>query len=397
MGYNHAPMSHSAGGGKGGTRSSVLDHRFGAGPPLTVGVEEEYMLVDPVSWDLVSGVEPLLDRAADSEFADRLKPELMQCVLESGTVVCENVPAAEADLRHIRAYVAEHAREQGMRLAASGTHPFSLYENQKITARDRYRALVEMLQYVARRELVFGMHVHVAVPTPEACLAVMEGVLIELPVLLALSANSPFWRGERTGLASTRAQIFASFPRSGLPPRFESYQDYADAVGFMEATGAIADYTHLWWDVRPHPRFGTLEIRVMDVQTRVEDTVALAAYVQCLVKHLVDQLESGRPVLSYHRMLLSENKWLAARYGLEAPLMDLAAGRRVKLPARTLARRRLRELKPIARELGCQDALARIEWILDNGTGADRQLQVWNANRDLVEVADEIAKAAAAV
>jgi|SRR5690242_910387 glutamate---cysteine ligase / carboxylate-amine ligase len=382
---------------KGGARTSVLDHRFGAGPALTVGVEEEYMLLDPSTLELVSGVEPLLEEAAQSEFSDRLKPELMQCVLESGTIPCETIGDVSTDLRRVRGWIAERAVAHGMRLGAAGTHPFSLFERQKITARDRYRALVEMLQYIARRELVFGMHVHVAVPSPEACLAVMEGVLIELPVLLALSTNSPFWRGEATGLQSTRAQIFASFPRSGLPPRFESYQDYADAVGFMEATGAIADYTHLWWDVRPHPRFGTLEIRVMDVQTRVEDTVALAAYVQCLVKHLVDQLESGRPVLSYHRMLLSENKWLAARYGLEAPLMDLAAGRRVKLPARTLARRRLRELKPIARELGCQDALARIEWILDNGTGADRQLQVWNANRDLVEVADEIAKAAAAV
>jgi len=390
-------MSHSAGGGKGGTRSSVLDHRFGAGPPLTVGVEEEYMLVDPASWDLVSGVEPLLDRAADSEFADRLKPELMQCVLESGTVVCEDVPAAEADLRHIRSYVAEHARAEGMRLAASGTHPFSLYENQKITARDRYRALVEMLQYVARRELVFGMHVHVAVPTPEACLAVMEGVLIELPVLLALSANSPFWRGERTGLASTRAMIFAAFPRSGLPPRFESYQDYANAVGFMEATGAIGDYTHLWWDVRPHPRLGTIELRVMDVQTRIEDTVALAAYVQCLVKQLLDQIEDGNPPRRYSRMLLAENKWLASRYGLDAPLMDLVQGRRVKMPARTLARRRLRELRPVARELGCSRQLARIEFILDSGTGAMRQLQVWNANRDIVEVAQEIAAATEAV
>jgi len=372
----------------------VLDHRFGAGPPLTVGVEEEYMLVDPASWDLVSGVEPLLDRAADSEFADRLKPELMQCVLESGTVVCEDVPAAEADLRHIRSYVAEHARAEGMRLAASGTHPFSLYENQKITARDRYRALVEMLQYVARRELVFGMHVHVAVPTPEACLAVMEGVLIELPVLLALSANSPFWRGERTGLASTRAMIFAAFPRSGLPPRFESYQDYANAVGFMEATGAIGDYTHLWWDVRPHPRFGTLEVRVMDCQTRVEDTIALAAYVQCLVKLLVDRFQAGEPVLSYHRMLMAENKWLAARHGLDAPLMDLSAGKRVKMQARTLVKRRLRELKPIGRELRCSEALAGIEAILDKGTGSERQEQVWNANRDVHEVACELATAA---
>src|SRR6476659_7215608 len=179
MGYNHAPMSHSADQGKGGTRSSVLDHRFGDGPPLTVGVEEEYMLVDPTSFDLVSGVEPL-----------------MQCVLESGTVVCETVGQADDDLRAIRRYAAGLARDHDMRLGAAATHPFSLYEHQKITARDRYRMLIEMLQYVARRELVFGMHVHVAVPTPEAALQVTEGVLIELPVLLALSTNSPFWRGE---------------------------------------------------------------------------------------------------------------------------------------------------------------------------------------------------------
>jgi len=383
--------------GKGGTRSSVLDHRFGSGDPLTVGVEEEYMLLDGNSFELVSQVEDLLDEAAAGDLAQQLKPELMQCVLESGTVVCRDIGEAAADLRRLRAWVAEHARTRGLRLGAAGTHPSSLFEHQKITARDRYRELVEMLQYIARRELVFGMHVHVAVPSPEACLAVMEGVLIELPILLAMSANSPFWRGEASGLQSTRASIFAAFPRSGLPPRFESYDDYADAVGFMEATGAIGDYTHLWWDVRPHPRFGTLEIRVMDVQTRVEDTAALAAYVQCLVKLLLDQFESGEPVLSYHRMLMAENKWLAARYGLEAPLMDLSAGKRVKVPARTLARRRVRELRPIARALGCNSELSRVEWLLEHGTGADRQLTVYNANHDLGEVAREIADASEAV
>ncbi|MDX6534735.1 MAG: glutamate---cysteine ligase / carboxylate-amine ligase [Gaiellales bacterium] len=355
------------------------------------------MLVDGGSFDLVSGVEPMLDVAAKSEFADRLKPELMQCVLESGTVVCDGIAQAEEDLRQIRRYAADLARDHGMRLGAAATHPFSLYEHQKITARDRYRMLVEMLQYVARRELVFGMHVHVAVPSPEVALHVMEGVLIELPVLLALSTNSPFWRGETTGLHSTRAMIFAAFPRSGLPPRFTTYQDYADAVGFMEATGAIGDYTHLWWDVRPHPRFGTVELRVMDCQSRVEDTVALAAYVQCLVKQLVDQIAEGNLPTSYHRMLLAENKWLAARYGLDAPLMDLGAGRRVKMPARTLARRRLKELKPIARELGCSKQLARVDWMIENGTGAQRQLQVWNANHDIREVAEEIANATEAV
>ena len=225
----------------------------------------------------------------------------------------------------------------------------------------------------------------------------MEGVLIELPVLLALSAELAVLAGRGDGAGVHAGADLRRFPRSGLPPRFETYDDYAEAVGFMEATGAIGDYTHLWWDVRPHPRLGTIELRVMDVQTRIEDTVALAAYVQCLVKQLLDQIEAGAPAAPYSRMLLAENKWLAARYGLDAPLMDLAQDRRVKMPARTLARRRLRELRPIARELGCSKQLARIEFILDYGTGAQRQLQVWNANRDIVEVAQEIAAATEAV
>jgi carboxylate-amine ligase len=373
------------------SRSSVLDHRFGSGGPLTVGVEEEYMLLDRETFDLVSGVEPLLDRFADTELAPQLKPELMQCVLESGTVVCDTVPDAGNDLRRLRAYVAQEARAAGMRLGSGGTHPFSLFEHQKITARDRYRELVEMLQYIARRELVFGMHVHVAVPSPGVALEVMEGVLIELPVLLALSANSPFWRGEQSGLQSTRTAIFAAMPRSGLPPRFESYDDYAESVAFMEATGAIGDYTHLWWDVRPHPRLGTIEVRVMDVQTRVEYAAALAAYVQCLVALYVERCKAGNPPPRYHRMLLAENKWLAARYGLDAPLMDLSAGKRIKMAARTLVRRRLRELRQIARDLGCADELAHVEWILQHGNGAQRQMQVYNANRDIREVAEEIA------
>ena len=370
----------------------MLDHRFGDGPPLTVGVEEEYMLVDPTSFDLVSGVEPLLEIAAEGPFAEQLKPELMQCVLESGTVVCETVGQADDDLRAIRRYAAGLARDHDMRLGAAATHPFSLYEHQKITARDRYRMLIEMLQYVARRELVFGMHVHVAVPTPEAALQVMEGVLIELPILLALSTNSPFWRGQLTGLASTRTAVFASFPRSGLPPRFDSYEDYADTIGWMESTGAIGDYTHIWWDVRPHPKLGTLELRVMDVQFDLESTLALAAYVQSLVAALIDEIEQGNEPQAFHRQLIAENKWNAARHGLEAPLMDLGSGRRIRIPAGTLARRRVKQLRPYAKELGCWEALSHgVESIMERGSGAARQVRVWRANEDLHEMLSELA------
>ena len=284
-----------------------------------------------------------------------------------------------------------------MRLGAAGTHPFSLFEHQKITARDRYRALVEMLQYVARRELVFGMHVHVAVPDAGGVPGRHGGRADRAAgAARAVGQLAVLARRARRGLASTRAMIFAAFPRSGLPPRFADYQDYAEAVGFMEATGAIGDYTHLWWDVRPHPRFGTIELRVMDVpdpasRTRSRWPPTCSAW----SSSCSTEFEDGDPPLSYHRMLVAENKWLAARYGLDAPLMDLAgrqAGEDAGAHARPPAAARAAADRPRA-------GLRRrswpgSSWILEKGTGADRQLQVCNANRDIVEVAEEIAAAA---
>jgi glutamate---cysteine ligase / carboxylate-amine ligase len=249
------------------------------------------------------------------------------------------------------------------------------------------------MQYVARRELIFGLHIHVAVDDPEKAIQVVNGLLVELPVLLALSASSPFWRGEPTGLASTRQLVFAAFPRSGPPPRFRDYADYAEVVGQLEKTGCIADYTHIWWDIRPHPKLGTVEVRICDAVTRVEHSVALAAYCQALVKLYSERFDAGEEIPSFHRILTSENKWLAARYGLEAPLMDLVTGRRNRLPVAQLVRRRLKELEPHARELGSERELEGIQDILANGNGADRQLRVFNANRDVAEVVREIADA----
>jgi carboxylate-amine ligase len=283
------------------------------------------------------------------------------------------------------------ARERGLRLGSAGTHPFSLFERQRITAKDRYRNLVDQLQYVARRELIFGMHVHVAVDGAEKAIQVLNGLLPHLAPLLALSASSPFWRGEPTGLASSRQMVFAAFPRSGMPPRFADYADYAEVVGQLERTGCIADYTHLWWDVRPHPRLGTIEVRICDAVTSLDDTLALTAYIQALVKLLSERYDRGEEIPSHHRILTSENKWLAARYGLEAPVMDLATGRRNRIPVAQLVRRTLRELEPHARELGSERELEGIAQILARGNGADRQLRIFNANRDVVEVVQEIA------
>jgi carboxylate-amine ligase len=372
---------------------SVLDHNFGAGEPYTLGVEEEYMLLDGDTLDLVQHVETVLAAAAGHELEPRVNPELMQSVLEIATPVCQTAADVDAELRKLRAYVTGLARERGMRVGSAGTHPFSLFERQRITARDRYHHLVDQLQYVARRELIFGLHIHVAVDDAEKAVQIVNGLLAHLSQLLALSASSPFWRGEPTGLASSRQMVFAAFPRSGPPPRFRDYADYAEVVGQLEKTGCIADYTHIWWDIRLHPRFGTVEIRVCDAVSRLEDAVALAAFCQSLVKLYSERYAVGAEIPSYHRILTTENKWLAARYGLEAPVMDLATGRRNRVPVAQLVRRTLRELEPHARELGCDRELEGIGEILVKGNGSDRQRRIWNANRDIVEVVREIANA----
>jgi glutamate---cysteine ligase / carboxylate-amine ligase len=372
---------------------SVLDHAFGKSDPYTLGVEEEYMLLDGETFDLVQHVDTVLAATSGHELESRINPELMQSVLEIATPVCHSAADVESELRKLRGYVCDIARERGMRVGSAGTHPFSLFERQRITARDRYRNLVDQMQYVARRELIFGMHVHVAVDDPEKAIQVVNGLLVHVPMLLALSANSPFWRGEPTGLASSRQMVFAAFPRSGPPPRFASYAEYAEVVGQLEKTGCIADYTHIWWDIRLHPRLGTVEIRICDAVTRVEEAVALTAYCQALVKHFCERHERGDEIPSYHRILTTENKWLAARYGLEAPVMDLATGRRNRVSVAQLVRRTLKELEPHARELGSDRELAGVREILSRGNGSDRQLRIFNANRDIVEVVSEIADA----
>jgi len=372
---------------------SVLDHNFGKSDPYTLGVEEEYMLLDGETLDLVQHVEAVLAATAGHELEEQVNPELMQSVLEIATPVCSTPEEVEVELRKLRSYVVGLATDRGMRVGSAGTHPFSLFERQRITARDRYRHLVDQLQYVARRELIFGLHIHVAVDEADKAVQIVNGLLAHLSQFLALSASSPFWRGELTGLASSRQMVFAAFPRSGPPPRFRDYADYAEVVGQLEKTGCIADYTHIWWDIRLHPRFGTVEIRVCDAVTRVEDAVALAAYCQCLVKLYSERYAIGAEIPSYHRILTTENKWLAARYGLDAPVMDLATGRRNRVPVAQLVRRTLKELKPHARELGCEPELEGISEILRKGNGADRQRRIWNANRDVTEVVREIADA----
>jgi glutamate---cysteine ligase / carboxylate-amine ligase len=384
------PPITSAGFAEGG---SVLDHRFGKGDAYTLGVEEEYMLLDPGSFDLVQHVEAILADMSGHELERRVNRELMQSVLEIATPVCRDAADVERELRTLRGYVAETAAHRGLTVGSAGTHPFSLFEAQLITAQDRYRNVLDRMQYVARRELVFGLHIHVAVDDADKAIQVVNGLLPELAPLLALSASSPFWRGVPTGLASMRQMVTAAAPRSGPPPRFRDYDEYAEVIGRLEKTGCIEDYTHIWWDVRPHPRLGTVEVRICDAVTRLEDAVALSAFVQSLVKLLSEQYEAGRELPAYHPTLTTENKWLAARHGLEARVVDLATRRRHPIPVVRLIRRKLRTLEPHARDLGCERELDGIHEILARGNSADRQLRVFNANQDVVEVTREIAAA----
>jgi carboxylate-amine ligase len=385
------PASITGKGGRYAAGGSVLDHAYGTGDPYTLGVEEEYMLLDGETFDLVQHIDTVLADVSGHELEPRINAELMQSVLEVATPVCHTAADVEQQLVALRGYVTQVARGRGMRVGSAGTHPFSLFERQRITAKDRYRALVDQMQYIARRELIFGLHVHVAIDDPEKAIQVVNGLIVHLAELVALSASSAFWRGEPTGLHSSRHMVFAAFPRSGPPPRFADYAEYAEVVGQLERTGCIADYTHIWWDIRPHPRLGTIEIRICDAVTQLEDVIAITAYCQALVKHYAERFEAGEEVPTYHRILTTENKWLAARYGLEAPLMDLQTGRRNRAPVSQHIRRTLKVITPHAQDLGSEDQLAGIEEILRRGNAADRQLRTFNANRDVVEVVRDLA------
>jgi carboxylate-amine ligase len=300
---------------------------------------------------------------------------------------------AGAQLRALRTQVRAKAAERGLTIGAAGTHPFAMWEDQRIVARSRYRDLISALRFVARQELIFGLHVHVGVEGADRAIHVANGMRVHLPVLLALSASSPFWRADVTGLASTRTPVFRAFPRVGIPPKFKDWEDFERKIEFMVASGVIEDYTYLWWDVRPHPNFGTVEVRVCDAQTRVSHTLGLAALIQAMVKELSEHFDAGKRLSDYAWPMLDENKWLAARHGLDGDLVDLPSHRRVG--GKALAQRLLDRLRPHAEELGSADALEGIEDILAHGNGAARQLVVYEANHDLTELMAEIVAATA--
>jgi len=361
-----------------------MDHRFD-GPRYTVGIEEELMILDSQTLDLASAIDQIL---GDEPPAGQIKPELLESVLEISTSPCRDIPAAGAELAALRALARDRAQAHELRIGASGTHPFARWEDQRVVRDDRYRGLISSLGFVARQELVFGMHVHVGMADPEETIHVANELRPYIPLLIALSANSPMWRGEPTGLMSSRVPIFRAFPRVGLPPRFDGWEDFARRVQMLVDNGIIEDYTFLWYDVRPHPRLGTIEVRAMDSQTRVEHTLALAALIVALVKRLCEERDPARPAVDPPWEVLDENRWLAARHGLAAELLDHVSGRRRGV--RELTAELLEQLAPHARELNCVAELAGVEDLLRAGNGAARQQMVYEANRDLRELVSEI-------
>jgi glutamate---cysteine ligase / carboxylate-amine ligase len=363
-----------------------VEHKF-TGPAYTIGIEEELMILDAQSLQLVNAIESMLEPAPSGE----IKPELMESVLEVSTEPCEGTVQAGEQLRALRRQVSQTAATRNMAIGSAGTHPFAMWEDQRIVARPRYRDLISALRFVARQELIFGMHVHVGIDDPDKAIHVANGMRVHLPILLGLSANSPFWRADATGLASTRTPIFRAFPRTGIPPTYKSWEDYERRIQFMIDAGVIEDYTYLWTDVRPHPMFGTVEVRVMDSQTHVEHTLGLAALTQALMKELAEHFESGQGLSSYPFEMLDENKWLAARHGLEGELVDLPTNERV--PTRALARRLIDRMRDHCRDLGSLDDLEAVEDLLHRGNGAARQVVVYEANHDLHEVMAEIVTA----
>ena len=354
---------------------------------FTLGIEEEFQIIDPETRALRSHIQEIL---ADGRMIlkERVKAEMHQSVVELGTEICSDVHCARQQVVLLRSELAMLAGHDGLKIASAGTHPFSHWMDQLITADERYAAIVKDMQQIARANLIFGLHVHVGIPDREVAIAVMNQARYFLPHLYALSVNSPFWLGQNTGLKAYRQMIFERFPRTGIPDAFESLSEYEDYLKLLVATGCIDNAKKIWWDIRLHPFFDTLEFRICDAQSRVDDTIALAALMQAIVAKLHKLLLQNVSFRNYPRRLLDENRWRASRYGLDGKLIDF--GRKCEVDERELLHEMLEFVATEVDELGSQKEIAHIEKIMREGTGADRQLAVWDRTQDLKAVVDHI-------
>ena len=354
---------------------------------FTLGVEEEFQIIDPVSRELRSHVEQMLE-GGTMLLREHLKREMHQSVIECGTKVCKDIREVRKEVTALRREIAQVAQNGGMRIAAAGTHPFSHWMDQDITDHAHYHGLVEHMQQIARANLIFGLHVHVGFPDREAALHVMNAARYMLPHILALSANSPFWLGDDTGYKSFRLKVFERFPRTGLPHHFGSISEYDDYIKLLIKTGCMDNPKKIWWDMRLHPIFKTLEFRVCDIPMRADETIALTALIQAVAVKLYRLVKSNLSFRLYRRLLIDENRFRAARYGIHGNMIDF--GKQSEISTRALIFELLEFVDDVVDDLGSREELKKIEWILDNGTGADRQLEVYKNTNDIRAVVDYI-------
>ncbi len=354
---------------------------------FTLGIEEEFQLVDLETRDLRSHVQELLAAGGDV-LKDELKAEMHQSVIEVGTPICADIKEARRQVVRLRSQLAGLARSNGLTIAAAGTHPFARWQDQLITPHPRYEEIIEDLQQVARANLIFGLHVHVGIDDREVAIHIMNAVRYFLPHMFALSTNSPFWEGRNTGLKSYRSKIFERFPRTGIPDHFQSLSEYENYIKLLIRTRCIDNAKKIWWDIRMHPFFDTLEFRIFDVPMRVEETLAFAALCQAVTAKLHKLIKKNLGFRLYRRLLINENKWRAARYGISGKLIDF--GKQEEVPCETLINELLEFIDDVVDELGSREELNYIQEILRHGTGADRQIAVYNQTNDVKAVVDYI-------
>lgn len=351
---------------------------------FSIGIEEEFQIVDPATGDLRAHIQEMLTQAGRHTLGDQIKPEMMQSMVETVSKICANVDEARAEVMKLRRTISDLANRSGLAIVSAGTHPFSQWQNQLITTNDRYKILEEDLQDVVRSILIFGLHVHVAVPDKEMRIDIMNEARYFLPHLLALSTSSPFWQGRFTGLKSYRTVVWQQFPRTGIPSTFNSWSEYENYVNILIETGCIDNAKKVWWDVRPHPFYPTIEFRVCDMPVTVEETICFAALFQAIVYKLYKLRRKNLGYRVYDRALIQENKWRAMRYGIDGKLIDF--GRRAEVPMRELALELLEFVDDVVDELQSRAAVNYVHTILQMGSGADRQLQVYRQTGDVRDV-----------
>ncbi|MDP9309371.1 MAG: carboxylate-amine ligase [Chloroflexota bacterium] len=357
--------------------------------PFTMGIEEEYQIIDPETRELRSYITQILEQGR-LELHEQLKPEMMQSVVEVGTHVCRTAEEARAEITRLRGAIAGLAAKQGLVIAAAGTHPFSSWETQEIYPHERYYGVVNEMQDAARQLLIFGMHVHVGMPDLELGVQIQNVARYFLPHLLCLSTSSPFWMGRQTGYKSYRSLVFGNFPRTGIPSQFSSLNEFQSYTDLLVKTGSIDNGKKIWWDIRPHPVFGTIEVRICDLCTKVDETIAIAALIQAIFVKIYKLFTCNMTFRVYRRALINENKWRAMRYGLNGELIDF--GKQQSMAARDLLVELVEFVDDVVDDLGSRQAVEYVHRMLEEGTSADRQLATYASTGDLKAVVDQLVR-----